>query len=150
VRYAVLAFLLAATGVALLYVEVHPERYTPIVRLRTDAGMFITFVQPGLFRRSECRATVDAFTATLGRSCPQCTVDSAGCHENLDGIDKALARNQVVPFHTVESKMFRVAVAGPPASVLSQCREIASQMARHGVEGSACREPLAKAKETGG
>ena len=142
-KYAALALVLLLAGLGLMHVErAEPERFTPLVRLRTADGMFITFVQPGSFRRSECTETVSAFTQSLAKGCVNCVLESAQCHERLEGIDRALARNEPVPFHTVEAKLFRVAVAGPPGTVLQECRDIAAQMARFGLAGSYCREPL--------
>jgi hypothetical protein len=142
VKYATLALLLLLAGLGVMHVEREPERFTPLVRLRTVEGMFITFVQPGSYPRRECNQTVAAFTQSLNKSCVNCFLESAQCHEKLEGLDRALARNEPVPFHTVEAKVFRVAVAGPPATVLQECREIAAQMARFGIVGSYCREPL--------
>jgi hypothetical protein len=142
VRYFALSLLLFVAGVALSQIDHDQEQFTPLVRLRTTEGMFITFVQPGTFPRRECSQTVAAFTQSLNKSCVNCVLESAQCHEKLEGLDRALARNESVPFHTVEAKVFRVAVAGPPATVLQECREIAAQMARFGIVGSYCREPL--------
>jgi hypothetical protein len=149
-KYFFLALLLFAAGVAVMQLDRDQERYTPVVRLRTTPGLFVTFVQPGIQTLSECMRTVEAFTASLDTSCANCVLESADCQEKLEGIDRALASNEEVPFHTVEAKPFRVSVAGPPGTVLTQCREIASQMARAGLQGSVCREPHAKFNEQGG
>jgi len=149
-KYFAGALLMFVAGLWVTHMEGTHVTLTPIVRLRTIDGMFITFVQPGRFKSGECRATVNAFTESLDKTCARCVLEAADCHEKLDGVDRALAEREAVPFHTVEAKMFRIALAGPPATVLSQCREIASQMVRLGVEGSVCREPLGSPKLQGG
>lgn len=150
-RYICLALAMFVAGVGVTQLESERDGFTPVVRLRTVDGMFLTFVHPGTVRAVECRRIVHAFSDSITRVCPQCRLDSSGCQEQFVGVENALAQNEIVPFHTVEAPQFRIAVAGPPDSVLARCRLIAQQIVFAGVPNAICREPFfeAKAKSRG-
>jgi hypothetical protein len=140
-KYAILAILLFIGGITLAYVERQDQAFTPIVRVRSAEGLFITLVQPPTSRRSSCSNTVDTFTKALNVACPTCAVESRDCATRLGGIDKALADGQRLPIYTVAAEGVRIGVVGPPNAVRAACEEMAIQFVTGGSKTAACMAP---------
>jgi hypothetical protein len=141
-KYAVLAVLLFIGGVTLAFVERQDQTFTPIVRVRSADGLYITLVQPRTSRRSACSATVDVFVKALDGTCATCAVESTDCATRLEGIDRALAAGERLPIYTVSAEGMRIGVVGPPHVVLSACEGMASQFVANGVKAATCIAPL--------
>jgi hypothetical protein len=141
VRYAALALVLLLAGVALWHFEREREIYTPIARLRSSDGLYMTIVQPGTARRSGCAAVLARFQEALKSTCPLCAVESAGCATDLGGIDRALARGERLPIYTISAQGIRVGLLGPPRSVHAECEAMASQFLRSGLQSASCVAP---------
>src|SRR3954470_12287894 len=124
-RYFVFALFMFAAGVALTHVERDPQALTPIVRVRTSEGLFVTYVQRAPLERSICNDVVQAFTGAITKACKNCMVESATCAIELEGIDRALARNEPLPLYTVRSQAFRIGIVGPPDAVRGECTDMA-------------------------
>ena len=140
-RYFVLSLVLLITGVVVTQLERETQDFTPVVRVRTHDGLFLTFVQQGFARQADCSAAVAAFSDVLTTSCPMCVIESSGCPSTLEGIDRALYKRERLPIYTVSADTFRVAIVGPPHQVELECREMAAQMARQGIKTAACNLP---------
>jgi hypothetical protein len=141
-RYFVFSLLMFAAGVALTQVDREPHAFTPVVRVRTTGGLFITFVQRGVFNRSSCNLSVETFSRVLKESCWPCMIESAGCSSQLEGIDRALANDEPLPLFTVSANDFRIAIVGPPNSVQAECGEMAAQMITKGIKNADCHIPV--------
>lgn len=142
-KYFLLALLMLAAGIAVTQVEREPQDFTPVVRVRTTDGLFLTFVQNGMVKPGRCNDAVAAFSKVLQESCPTCVIESSGCPSVLEGMDKALSRKEHLPIYTVNTDAFRVAMVGPPHAVETECREMAAQMVRQGMKTAACNVPAA-------
>ena len=140
-KYVVLALLMLAAGLGLMHIEREPQFFTPLVRVRTTDGLFMTYVHRNPVSLIVCEQTVKTFTAVTEKSCPACVVESTACSQKLEGLDGALARNERVPLYTVDGNGFRVAMVGPPETVVAECREMASQMLSRGITTAACHMP---------
>jgi hypothetical protein len=141
-RYFVFSLLMFVAGVALTHVERDPQQLTPVVRLRTTDGLFVTFVQRRTLQRSVCHDVLQAFRDNLERSCFQCMVESADCAHDLGGIERALALGEDLPLYTVSADSFRVAIVGPPESVQAECADMSLQMVRQGIATASCVAPV--------
>lgn len=140
-KYVFLAALLFIAGLALTQVPRKSYNFTPLVRVRTTNGLFITLVQKQISSHERCDAAVDVLVKEFGKQCPQCVVESTECAVKLDGIDSALARRESVPLYVVAADELRIGILGPPESVRSQCEGMASSMVRNGVSSAICVPP---------
>lgn len=140
-KYVVLALLLFLLGVAITLIEFDHRTYVPIVRLRTDNGLFLTLVQDRTSRRQACKEAIERFVAPLGETCRGCTVESTDCATNLEGVDRALARGEQLPLYTISAEGMRMALLGPPGSVQATCELMVAQMVVRGVKSAACVFP---------
>ena len=140
-RYIVLATLLFFVGVGLTQIERHEVSFTPLVRLRTTDGMFVTVIQPPSTKRATCSDAINRFIDHLGRSCAVCFVESSECATELKGLDRALAMDESLPLYRVSGQGLRIGILGPPSAVRAQCEVMASQMAKLGVRDAACTAP---------
>ena len=140
-RYFVLSVVMLAGAVGVMQLEpIHPD-FTPVVRVRTTDGLFLTFVQSGAMKRGQCTTAVKLFSDVVASSCPTCIIESSGCHSDLAGMDKALTSQERLPIYTVAADPFRVAIIGPPHAVEAECREMAAQIVNQGVKAAVCRTP---------
>jgi hypothetical protein len=142
VKYVLLATLLFLAGITLAYVERQEQSFTPIVRLRSYDGLYMTLVQAQTSKRRACNRTIDEFVEALERTCPTCSVDSSECARKLDGIDGALARGDRLPIYTVAADGMRIGVVGPSQVVRAACEGMASQFVSNGSKGAACIAPV--------
>lgn len=140
-KYLVLATVLFLVGVGLTQIERPHQSFSPLVRVRTENGLFMTLVQKQVPGKTLCDAVVDKVVEQFGRTCPTCTVESTDCASKLEGIDQALALNQPVPVYVVSSDDIRIGILGPPNSVQARCEGMASFMLRAGVKSAACVPP---------
>jgi hypothetical protein len=141
-RYFVFSLLMFAAGVALTQVDREPQAFTPLVRVRTTDGLFITFLQRGGFNRSSCNQSIETFARVVKESCAPCMIESTGCSSQLEGMDRALANDEHLPLFTVSADDFRIAIVGPPHSVQAECGEIAAQMVKKGLKNAGCHSPV--------
>jgi hypothetical protein len=142
-RYLVLAALMFVAGLALTRLEREPQTFTPVVRVRTENGLFITLLQRAVQKRSVCAAAVETLVVGFDKACAQCSIESTECAAKLEGVEAALARKEPVPFHVVASDEIRIGILGPPKSVEAQCERMASMMANGGVKSATCVRPAA-------
>jgi hypothetical protein len=140
-KYAALAFSFFVAAVALWYVERDSEDYTPIVRVRSTDGLYITLLQARTAHRSGCTALLEHFQDSLPRTCAHCAVESSTCATSLEGIDRALAHGEPVPIYTVSASGIRAGLLGPPASARAECEAMATQLMRSGIQWAACVAP---------
>src|SRR6266446_6952297 len=54
VKYVIVAIVLFVVGVALTQVERESNVFTPVIRIRTESGLFLTMVQRQTTKRSAC------------------------------------------------------------------------------------------------
>ena len=141
-RYVVLAGLMFLLGGLLMTFEGDSTSFTPVVRVRSTDGLYMTLVQPRTSKRSACNATIDGFVKALDGTCATCAVESTDCATRLEGIDRALAAGERLPIYTVSAEGMRIGVVGPPHVVLSACEGMASQFVAHGVKAATCIAPL--------
>lgn len=121
-----------------------PADFLPVVRLRTDGGLFVTFVHRKAAKHAACSRIVKVFAETLSRSCPTCTIESSDCATELNGVEGALARNETLPIYTVDADAIRMAIVGPPAAVHEECEAMASELKGEGIKAAACRVPAGR------
>lgn len=140
-KYVVLAVLLLLVGVALTQIEFDNRTYVPIVRMRTDNGLFLTLVQDRTSRRKACREANERFVGPLGEACRGCTVESTDCAVQPEGIDRALANGEQLPLYTISAEGMRMALLGPPGSVQATCEMMVAQMVVRGLKSAACVFP---------
>jgi hypothetical protein len=141
-RYFVFSLLMFAAGVALTQADREPQAFTPVVRVRTTDGLFVTFVQRGVFKRSSCNLSVETFSRVVKDACSRCTIESAGCASQLEGMDRALANDEPLPVYTVSANDVRIAIVGPLNSVQAECGEMAAQMVTKGIQNADCHIPV--------
>jgi hypothetical protein len=140
-KYFTLAAVLFLIGIGVTQLDREDQIFTPVVRLRTMDGLFITLVQKSSPKRNACREAIDRFVSALDTTCTTCFIESSDCATRLEGVDRALANNESLPVHTVSAEGIRVAVLGPPQLVQAQCEAMAAQMARLGMKSAACTFP---------
>jgi hypothetical protein len=68
-KYLVLALTLLAAGLILGHVERESELYTPVVRIRSTDGLYMTMVQPRTARQNACATVVQHFEQALKLNC---------------------------------------------------------------------------------
>jgi len=141
VKYLVLAALLFIAGIGVTQLERETVPFTPVVRVRTVEGLFLTLVQPGTPSRSACNTAVQDLVDGFGKACANCVIESSDCASKLEGIDRALALNQPIPLYTISAQGFRISVLGPPQTVKAACEAIASQMVKGGLKTASCASP---------
>ena len=141
-RYVILALLLFAAAMILAQVERESLAFTPILRVRSIDGMYITLVQSRTARRTACAGVLDGFKQALARTCATCALEFADCATHLLGIDRSLASGERLPIFTVEAGSLRAGLLGPPRSVQAECEAMASQFVRSGLAPAACIAPL--------
>jgi hypothetical protein len=144
VRYLVLASLLFVMGLAITKLRNDPDIYTPVVRVRTDNGFFMTLIQREATEKSACTQAVDELLKEFGKACPTCNVESTDCSARLTGIDQALAHKDPLPLYVISSNEIRIALLGPPAMLEAQCEAMAMQMAKFGLKSARCVAPILK------
>ena len=140
-KYVVLATVLFLDGVELTWVRFARPALTPVVRLRTSDGFYVTLLQPRTAEKQRCTAAIERFEHTIQNSCPGCYVESTDCAVQLAGIEDALASGDPLPVYTVAAGETRMAILGPPGKVRAWCKTVAAQMASHGMPAAACVEP---------
>jgi hypothetical protein len=143
-KYLILSILLFVAGVTLAFVERQEQIFTPIVRVRSADGLYITLVQPRTLRRSACNAMVEGFKKALDGACPTCAVESSDCATKLEGIDRALADGERLPIYTVAAEGMRIGVVGPPHVVRVACEGMAVQFVANGAKTASCVEPAVR------
>jgi hypothetical protein len=141
-RYFVFSLLMFAAGFALTQVDREPQAFTPVVRVRTTDGLFMTFVQRGVFKRTSCNQSVETFARVVKESCAPCMIESTGCSALLEGMDRALANDEPLPVYTVSANDVRIAIVGPLNSVQAECGEMAAQMITKGIQNADCHIPV--------
>jgi hypothetical protein len=141
-RYLVLAGLMFALGLVVVSLDAQEHRFVPVVRMRTGDGFFITVVQDRTMDRKQCFATAERFIRPLGRTCPECVVESVDCDGSLHGIEQALDSGAEIPLYTVSGAGLRMALVGPPGQVRERCERIATEMVLGGMKTAACVFPL--------
>jgi hypothetical protein len=141
VRYVLLVVALFIAGAALTFVESESQAYTPVVRVRTESGLFMTVVQSVTDKRASCSEVVGRLVDEVSRTCPACSVESTDCPTKLTGIDRALASHERLPVHSIAANGVRIAMVGPPQSIRAQCSTMAAKMAENGLPGATCVLP---------
>jgi hypothetical protein len=144
-KYVVLAVLLFAAGVSLIFVERAEQHFTPIVRMRTDNGLYMTFLQDSLDKRVACLNSVENLVHELYASCPTCSIESTDCPAQVQGMESALANKAPAPLYVVASEKLRIGILGPPASVRARCELMATVMTQLGLKSAVCIPPAAPA-----
>ena len=144
-RYIVLVVALFIAGAALTLVDSESQTYTPVVRVRTESGLFMTVVQRVTDKRATCSEVVGRLVDEVTRTCPACSVESADCPTKLAGIDRALALNESLPVHSIAADGVRIAMVGPPPTIQSHCSTMAAKMAQNGLPTATCVLPVAAA-----
>jgi hypothetical protein len=140
-RYIVLVVALFIAGAALTLVDSESQSYTPVVRVRTESGLFMTVVQSVTEKRASCSEVVGRLVDEVSRSCPACAVESSDCPTKLTGIDRALASNERLPVYSIAANGVRIAMVGPPQSIRAQCSTMAAKMAENGLPTATCVLP---------
>jgi hypothetical protein len=140
-KYLVLAVILFLVGVGLTQIEREDRLFTPVVRLRTTDGLFITLIQKASPKQNACREAIDRLVGALHTTCTTCFIESTDCATRLEGVDRALANNESVPMHTISAEGFRIAMLGPPQRVQAECEGMAAQMVRLGMKSAECAFP---------
>jgi hypothetical protein len=140
-RHAILATLMLATGLSLPLIQHEPQTFTPIVRVRSTEGLYITLVQSRADKRGACNARVGSFIDALGDSCPTCTIETSECATKLEGMDMALAEGKRLPIFTVSAGELRVGLLGPPHTVRAECEVMATQFVLSGLKTATCVAP---------
>src|SRR5688500_5808839 len=100
-RYGLLAALLLIAGITLTQLEREDPAYTPVLRVRTDSGLFVTMVPAVNGKKATCSEAVNSVVTQIKNSCPFCYVESAECAAKLAGMDRALAAGETLPVHTI-------------------------------------------------
>jgi hypothetical protein len=142
-RYAVLAAVLFVAGVSLVFVDRAEQHFTPIVRMRTDNGLYMTFLQDSMDKRVACLNSVETLVHELYASCPTCSIESTDCPARMEGMESILARKGPVPLYVVAADDIRIGILGPPASVRARCELMASVMTQGGLKSAVCIPPAA-------
>ena len=140
-KYLVLAVILFLIGVGLTQMEREDRIFTPVVRLRTTDGLFVTLIQDANPKRNACRQAIDRLVESLGSTCAVCSIESTDCATRLEGVDCALANNESVPMYTVRAEGIRIAMLGPPLAVRAECEVMAAQMVQLGLKSATCGAP---------
>lgn len=143
-RYLLLALLLLGAAVMLAYPERERQAFTPLVRVRSADGLYITVVHPAVARRAECAHRLARFEAELRSTCSACTVESSDCARELAGIDRSLAGGESLPIFAVHAGALRAGVLGPPRFVQAACEAMASELAKSGLKAATCVAPPAR------
>ena len=149
-RYFALAVLLFMVGVYATTLKLDPRPYSPVVRVRTGDGFFMTLVQARAATEKACMEAADDFVGPLARVCPTCVVESVDCSHELAGIDKALAEGAEVPLYRVSAEGVNMALVGPPDLVRERCERIAAAIVAQGMKTAACVYPRPGAAPGGG
>ena len=142
-RYAVLAAILFAAGVSLTFIDRTVQHFTPIVRMRTDNGLYMTFLQDSLDKRVACLNSVEKLVHELYASCPTCSIESTDCPAEVGGMEAKLAHKQPAPLYVVAADDIRIGILGPPASVRARCELMANVMTQGGLKSAVCIPPAA-------
>jgi len=140
-KYLALAVILFLIGIGFTQIEREDYLFTPVVRLRTTDGLFMTFVQDASPKRSACREAIDRFVSALDTTCTTCFIESTDCATRLEGMDRALANNESLPVHTISAEGIHMAMLGPPRLVQVECEGMAAQLVRLGMKSAACAFP---------
>ena len=140
-KYVLLAALLLIVGIALTRLDRDEQAYTPVVRVRTDSGLFVTIVQAVTPEKAACSEAVKALVSEINSTCPVCYVESRECSTKLAGMDHALAAGEALPVYTIAGDGIRIAMLGPPNRVASQCTRMAAVMGNNGLRGAVCVSP---------
>ena len=138
-RYVALVIALFLGGVALTLIENESQAYTPVVRVRTESGLFMTVVQSVTDRQTACADVVKRLVNEVSTTCPACAVESADCPTQLSGMDRALALNEKLPVYSIAADGVRISMVGPPPSIRGQCVTMAAKMAQHGLSATCVR-----------
>jgi hypothetical protein len=145
-RYIALVVVLFIAGAALTFLDSgESETYTPVVRVRTESGLFMTVVQRVTDKRATCSDVVGRLVDEVTRTCPSCSVESADCPTKLAGIDRALALNESLPVYSIAADGVRIAMVGPPPTIRSHCSTMAAKMAQNGLPTATCVLPVSAA-----
>lgn len=140
-KYAFLAALLLIVGVVLTQLDLEGQVYTPIVRVRTESGLFLTIVQTATRKKAACSDAVSTLKAQILNSCPVCYVESSECSIKLAGMDQALAAGEALPVYTIAGDGIRIGMLGPPSRIEGQCTKMAAVMANNGLKSAVCVLP---------
>ncbi len=141
-KYLVLAAILFVVGIALTQLERESNVFTPLIRIRTESGLFLTMVQSQTTKRSACTEAVEQMVRAFTKVCAACFVESTECATKLVGVDRALSANDRLPVYTITGEGFRIGILGPPSTVQAQCETMASRMVQSGLKRTACVPPV--------
>ena len=141
-KYVVLAAVLFLLGIAVTQMKPESEPLIPVVRVRTDNGLFMTMVERPRNKHAACASAVQDLVTELGKACATCTVESTECSARLRGVDETLWSPAASPLYIVAAEEIRIGLIGPPESVKAKCESMAAVMADSGVK-SACIAPAA-------
>lgn len=142
-RYAVLAVILFALGTSLIWLDPGQKHFTPIVRMRTDNGLYMTFLQNSVEKRVLCLNAVEKLVHELYKTCPTCSIESTDCPAQVQGMESTLAHKGPAPLYVVAADEIRIGILGPPASVRERCELMASVMTQGGLKSAVCIPPAA-------
>jgi hypothetical protein len=140
-KYIVLAVLMFVLGALLTTFKPEDPMLTPIVRMRSPEGFFVTYVRDRVAGHKACNEEIHLYVDPLVKACPECNIESTGCATELVGMEKVLAENKPLPIHVVRTEGLRMSVVGPPSRVRVWCEAVAIQMVRKGVGSAACVYP---------
>jgi hypothetical protein len=142
-KHAALAALLFVLGVSLTLFARRNEEFTPIVRMRTDNGLYMTFMQNAFDKRYMCLNAVETLAKELYTACPTCSIESSDCPNEVRGVEASLAHKEPAPLYVVDSDEIRIGILGPPASVRARCEQMATVMTQGGIKSAVCIPPAA-------
>jgi hypothetical protein len=142
-RYLILALLLLAAAFLIGQMERQTIAYTPVMRVRSSDGYYVTIVQRQLSTRAQCTGLLEHFEQALRRNCPTCAVEASDCAGSLQGLERSLAADEHLPIFTISAEPMRLGLLGPPRNVQAECEAIAAYLVRSGVKSASCVSPSA-------
>ena len=143
-KYIVLAILMFLLGALLTTFRPPESFYSPVVRMRSPAGFFVTYLRERVQGTKACHAEIDEYVEPLVKACPDCSIESTECATQLNGIEKALADDNPLPVYTVRAEGVRMSVVGAPRQTRLWCEAVASEMVKRGLSTAACVFPAEK------
>lgn len=144
-KYVVLAVLMLLLGILVTTFKPAEPMLTPIVRMRSPEGFFVTYVRDRVQGSKACQEEIRIYVEPLQEACPACAIESSACASELVGMEKALAESLPLPVYVVRSEGIRMSVVGPPQRVKVWCETVAAQIVRNGLRTASCVYPPAPA-----
>lgn len=142
-KYLVLAGVLFVAGLLVTQIKPQAQPLIPVVRVRTDNGLFMTLVQNAASKQAACASAVRDLLTELKKTCATCTVESTECSARLRGVDETLTTRGPSPLYVVAADEIRIGLIGPPESVREKCESMAAIMANGGVK-TVCIPPAGR------